>query len=319
MEDPYEILGVKRTATEKEIRSAYRKLAKTHHPDLNPGKPEAAERFKTISAANALLSDADKRARFDRGEIDATGAERPQERQFYRDFGETAGGAKYRAGSPFDSEDLEGIFAQAFGGQGFGGQGFGGQGFGGQGRAGRGFAAKGPDAQYSLTVDFLDAANGAVRRLTLPDGRTLDVTIPEGLQDGQVLRLKGQGMPGFGGGPAGDALIEVRVTPHPLFRRDGDDIVLDLPVTLKEAVLGAKVQVATLKGPVTLTIPPHSTTGTRLRLKNRGIAGGHQFVDLKVALPTGEEPELSAFLETWTPRHPFDPRLHHPSQGGEPS
>ena len=301
MEDPYKILGVERTATEKEIRSAYRKLAKAHHPDLNPGKPEAAERFKIISAANALVSDPEKRARFDRGEIDATGAEKPPERPFYRDFHETPGGGKYRSEPQFDAEDFEGIFAQAFG---QGGRGFGGQGFGG----GRGFAGKGPDARYALTVDFLDAANGAVRRLNLPDGRTLDVTIPEGFQDGQVLRLKGQGMPGFGGGPAGDALIEVRVTPHPLFRRDGNDIVLDLPVTLKEAVLGAKVEVTTLKGLVTLTVPPHSTTGTRLRLKGRGIAGGHQYVDLKVALPTVEEPELAAFLESWTPRHPVDPR-----------
>jgi DnaJ-class molecular chaperone len=173
----------------------------------------------------------------------------------------------------------------------------------------RDFAVRGADARYHLDVDFLEAAKGGVKRLTLPDGKTLDVTIPAGLRDGQMLRLKGKGMPGMGANaPAGDAFIEVGVRPHPFFRRDGNDIVVELPVTLKEAVLGAKVEAPTLEGKVSLTIPAHSTSGARLRLKGRGIAGGHLFVELKVVLPKMDEPELDAFLKTWAPRHEFDPR-----------
>lgn len=291
MDDPYAILGVAKTATEDEIRAAYRKLAKQHHPDLNPGKPEAEERFKAISSAHALLSDPDKRARFDRGEIDASGAERPPERRYYRDFGQGGEQQKYYSDSGFDPEDLASIFGQAFGGRGE-----------------RGFSARGRDARYALTVDLLDAANGATRRLTLPDGRTLDVNIPAGIQDGQVLRLAGQGGQGLGGGPAGDALIEIAIAPHPLFQREGNDIVVELPVSLQEAVLGAKVPVPTIKGTVNLQIPAHSSSGARLRLKGRGIAGGHQYVKLKIVLPTEPEPELEEFLRGWTPRHPFDPR-----------
>jgi DnaJ-class molecular chaperone len=291
MKDPYETLGVEHSATEADIRKAYRKLAKLHHPDLNPGKAQAEERFKAISAAYALLSDPEQRGRFDRGEIDASGAEKPAARQFYRDFADAAGSDKYRPEAAFDPDDLANIFGQAF-----------------DRRGGRGFASRGADAHYALSVDFMAAANGAVRRLTLPDGRTLDVTIPAGLQNGQVLRLQGQGMPGFGEGPPGDALIEVEVLPHPLFRRQGNDVLLEVPVTLKEAVLGAKIEVPTIKGPVSLTIPANATSGTRLRLKGRGFAGGHQYVDLKVMLPTQAEPELAAFLESWTPQHPFEPR-----------
>lgn len=291
MDDPYKVLGVERNATQAAIRAAYRKLAKRYHPDLNPGKPEAEERFKAINSAYDLLSDPDKRARFDRGEIDASGAERPPERPFYRDFGDAADRAKYRSEAAFSPDDLESVFGELF-----------------RERRSRGFHVRGADAHYALTVGFLEAANGTVRRLALPDGRTLDVTIPAGLKDGQVLRLKGQGMPGLGDGPPGDALIEVAVTPHPLFRREGNDVVMELPVTLKEAVLGAKVEVPTIKGPVSLKIPPNSNSGTRLRLKGRGIAGGNQRVELKIVLPPHAEPELAAFLERWTPRHPFDPR-----------
>ena len=296
MDDPYEILGVARTATSDQIRTAYRKLAKKHHPDLNPGKREAEDKFKAISSAYALLSDEDKRGRFDRGEIDASGAEKQPERKFYRDFGEDAGRAKYRPETDggFDMDDLSGIFEELLRQRGAGPE---------------GFAMRGADARYQLSVDFLDAANGAVRRLTLPDGATLDVTIPAGLRDGQVLRLKGKGMPGRGkNAPPGDALIEVSVRPHKLFRRDGNDVIVELPVTIKEAVLGAKVDAPTLQGTVALTIPPRSTSGTRLRLKGRGIAGGHQYVELKLVTPKAEEPELEAFLKEWTPRHDFDPR-----------
>jgi DnaJ-class molecular chaperone len=296
MKDPYEVLGVEKTASEAAIRAAYRKLAKRHHPDLNPGKPEAAERFKEINAANDILSDAEKRGRYDRGEIDASGNEVPPEHPFYRDFGDAPGREKYYGN--IDPEDLDSIFAHAFAG--------GGAQRGGTG--GRRFSARGSDAHYTLTVSFLDAANGTTRRITLPDGRTLDVRIPGGVRDGHILRLKGQGMPGLGDGPPGDALVEIVVAPHPLFRRDGDDIIIEVPVTIQEAVLGATLEVPTIKGKVRLTIPPNSGTGTRLRLRGRGIGEGHQFVQLHVVLPPSDEPELAAFLKTWQPLHPFNPR-----------
>ncbi|MGA9868459.1 MAG: J domain-containing protein [Acetobacteraceae bacterium] len=291
--DPYETLGVKRDADETAIRAAYRKLAKRFHPDLNPGKPEAAERFKQINAANDILSDSDKRARFDRGEIDAQGNETPRQPS-WRDYADAPGRQKYRAsGQEFDPADLEDILGAAFARG---------------GARGRGFAMRGADAQYTLTIGFLDATNGTTRRVTPPDGRTLDVHIPPGVHDGHILRLKGQGYPGQGDAPAGDALVEVTVVPHPFFRRDSNDVVLDLPITVREAVLGAALEVPTIKGKVRLTIPPGSGTGTRLRLRGRGVNGGHQYVVLRVVLPPGEEPELAAFMKTWEPRHAVDPR-----------
>ena len=291
--DPYEVLGVKRDADEAAIRAAYRKLAKRHHPDLNPGNNEAAERFKDINAANDILSDPEKRGRFDRGEIDAAGNETPRG-PTWRDFAEAAGREKYQGQSGFSPDDLSDILGAAFGARG--------------GARGGGFAMRGADAQYTLTVGFVDAANGTTRRVTLPDGRTLDVRIPPGVRDGHILRLKGQGYPGHGDGPAGDALVEVAVAPHGFFRREGDDIVLDLPVTLQEAVLGTSLEVPTIKGRVRLTIPPGSGTGTRLRLRGRGVHHGHQYVDLRVVMPPGDEPELASFLKTWRPTHAVDPR-----------
>jgi DnaJ-class molecular chaperone len=290
MKDPYEILGVQPSDSDAAIRAAYRKLAKRHHPDLNPGKPEAAERFKEISSAYDLLSDADKRAKFDRGEIDAEGHELHPERQFYRDFRDAPGHERYQTAGGFTQDDIESFFSQAFG-------------------AGHGnVKARGSDAHYGLTLGFVDAANGTSRRVSLPGGRSLDVRIPPGTEDGHVLRLKGQGLPGLGGGPPGDALIEIAVAPHPFLRREGDDVIIELPVTVQEAVLGATLEVPTIKGKVRLTVPPGSGTGTRLRLRGRGIRQGHQFVDLRVVLPPGDEPELAAFLKDWKPRKAFDPR-----------
>lgn len=302
-EDPYKILGVKSEASQDEIRRAYRKLAKKHHPDLNPGKKEAEARFKEITAAYDLLSDPEKRARFDRGEIDASGAERP-DRSFYRRYAEGAQGAKYQTEGGGFGEDFGDIFTDLFG----------------QGRRrragfgeGPGIRLRGADRSFALTVDFLDAARGARKRLDLGPGHSLEVTIPPGIRDGQILRLQGQGEPGIGGGPPGDALIEVHVEPHPFFRREGDDIHLEVPVTLAEAVLGAKITVPTIGGPVSMTVPKGSDTGSVLRLRGRGIAApsgrqGDQLVTLKIVLGGKPDAELEAFLRDWGPRHSYNPR-----------
>ncbi len=294
MRDPYETLGVARTASADEIKKAYRQLAKKLHPDLNPGNAKAAAQFKEVSAANDLLSDPDKRARFDRGEIDASGAE-VRRRPSYRNYAESPGGAKYAGG--VDPED---IFEEFFSGRPRGSQrssGF-----------TRGFKARGADVAYEMKVDFLDAATGAKRRLTLPDGKTLDVTIPPGSYDGQQLRLKGQGTTGLGGGPSGDAYIQIEVSAHPYFKRDGADIHLDLPVTLAEAVTGARIPVPTIDGAVTMTIPKGSNTGTTLRLKGKGVPDrqgsgrGDQYVHLTVVLPEKLDSELERFVEGWSGR-----------------
>jgi DnaJ-class molecular chaperone len=298
---PYEVLGLKPGASADEIRKAYRKLAKEFHPDLNPGKPAAEARFKAVTAANDILSDPEKRARYDRGEIDESGAERP--RYSYRPHAEGAQGWKYQPDGEMNAADLEDILSMFGGGRG---------GMGARGGRGEGFAMPGGDRLYTLTVDFVEAAAGAKKRLSLSPDASLDVTIPPGLDEGQVLRLKGKGGEGVGGAPAGDALIEVHVAPHPYFRRDGDNILLDLPVTVAEAVLGARVTVPTVTGPVAMTIPKGSDTGTQLRLRGKGIqrrgALGDQIVSLKVVIGDSGDPELAAFLETWAQKHKTDPR-----------
>ncbi len=304
MRSPYEILGVPPTASADEIRTAYRKLAKKYHPDLNPGNKEAEQHFKEIGAANDILSDPDKRARFDRGEIDATGAERPN-RPFYRDFAEGAGGARYQPQDAMHPEDMEDLFANFFGWRGDGA---------GPGPGGAPFRMRGGDRHYNLVIDFLEAVNGATKRITLPDGATLDVTIPPGLDDGQILRLRGKGAPGLGGGPPGDALVEVHAAPHPHFRRAGRDIHITLPLTLAEAVLGARIEVPTVRGPVAMTVPAHSDTGKVLRLRGRGVPAhgrepaGDQYVTLEVTIGPEQDAALEAFLKDWAPQHPYDPR-----------
>src|SRR3954447_3805829 len=305
-ETPYEVLGVKPNASADEIRKAYRKLAKQFHTDLNPAKPAAEARFKAVSAAHELLSDPEKRARYDRGEIDENGAERP--RHSYRPHAEGAQGWKYRPEGEMDVGDLDDLF-EMFGRGGPGGARRGTR----AGRGGEGFSMPGPDRNYSLTIDFVEAATGGKQRLALSPDEWLDVTIPPGIEEGQILRLKGKGGPGFGGGPAGDALIEVHIAPHPFFRREGDDIHLELPVSLVEAVLGARVPVPTVTGPVTMTIPKGSDTGTRLRLRGKGIhrrghAAGDQYVTLKVMIGASSDPDLAQFLEDWAKTHPVDPR-----------
>ena len=300
MKDPYETLGVSRSATDKEIKDAFKKLARKFHPDLHPGDKEAEAKFKDISAANDLLRDKEKRQRFDAGEIDASGAERPQER-FYRDFADGPAYASHAAQDGFDSnEELEEFLAKAFAG--------------GAQRTQRTFRARGQDVSYVLPVTFLDAAIGATHTITLPEGRTLQVTVPEGAEDRQMLRLKEQGMPGYGGGPPGDAYVELHIEPHPFFRRKDENIHVEVPVTLREAMLGGRIQVPTIGQPVTVTVPKGSNTGTTLRLRERGIRNrktgqrGHQLITLKVVLPTAEEPELVEFLETWRPKNEQYPR-----------
>jgi DnaJ-class molecular chaperone len=300
MNDPYETLGVPRSATAKEIKEAFKILARKFHPDLHPGDKSAEQKFKEISAANDLLKDKEKRRKFDAGEIDATGAEQPKQR-FYRDFADGPAYASHAAQDGFTSnEDLEEFLAHAFAGRGS--------------QSGATFRARGQDLSYALPIGFLDVANGATRSITLPEGKTLQVTIPEGSKDRQMLRLKGQGAPGFGGGPAGDAFVELHVEPHPFFHRKDDNIHTDVPVTLKEAALGARITVPTISGPVTVTVPKWSNTGTILRLREKGIRNlktgqrGHQLITLKIVLPESEEPKLMEFLETWEPKTQHDPR-----------
>jgi DnaJ-class molecular chaperone len=295
--DPYAALGVSRTATADEIRRAYRKLAKELHPDVRPGDKQAEERFKRATAAFNLLSDPVTKSRFDRGEIDADGNERmafsSRPRQSARAHaGAGAGGA---GGYGQDAFDLGDIFSDLFG-PGFGN--------------GRGYSRmRGRDIRFTLDIDFLDAVNGAKRRVSLAEGRTLDVAIPAGVESGQVLRLKAQGGAGVQGGPAGDALVELNVRPHPFFRREGQDIHMDLNVSLTEAVEGGRVQAPTPSGPVTLTIPAGSNTGKTLRLKGKGVAGqGDQFVRLQVVLPETSDEELKRFVKKWPKRGYVPPR-----------
>lgn len=295
MKDPYEVLGVARAATSDDIRKAYRRLAKKLHPDLNPGDKQAEARFKDVTAANDLLSDPDKRQKFDSGEIDASGGERPRQ-QYYKDFASGGAGSPYENSSGFaDFGDGEDLFAELF-----------------RRQSGQSRRARGADLHYRLPISFLDAVNGATQRLTLPDGGSLDVTIPVGIQEGQTLRLRGKGAPVRGDGEPGDALVEILINPHRFFVRQDDDIHIELPITLSEAVLGARVKTPTPTGAVMLTVPKGSNTGAILRVKGKGVArrGGHgdELVKLKVMLPSEPNAELEAFLSTWSTATSDDPR-----------
>ncbi len=307
MTDPYAVLGVAKTASADEIQKAFRKLAKKYHPDLNPGDKTAEAKFKEIAQANELLSDAEKRRRFDAGEIDASGQEMPP-RGFYRDQAGGPGGKYQRGGGHEAFVDMGDIFSQMFGDRRGGFRSEGGEaGFG-------GFDMGGLPVTYTLAVPFLVAARGGKQRVNLPDGKTLDIDVPEGTTDGQTLRLKGQGMPGSRGQPPGDAYVEIRVLPHAFFEARDNDIHVELPVTVSEAVLGGRVKVPTVGGAVMLNVPPGSNTGTSLRLKGRGLLDrksgqrGDQYVKLKVVLPDKPDDKLKAFLDSWEGGRTYDPR-----------
>jgi len=312
MADPYSTLGVARGASEKDIKSAYRKLAKELHPDRNKDNPKAAERFSEVTRAYDLLSDKDKRARFDRGDIDADG--NPA-----HPFGGGFGGGGFRGaggsrgagpagGRQYSPEDFEGfgtegidlgdIFEGLFGG----GKAAGGAPFGAGARSQRSQPPRrGENKQYRLRVAFVDAATGKDQRITLADGKTIDLKLPQGVEDGTQMRLKGKGLQGPGG--AGDGLVTITIDKHAFFRRDGDDVRLDLPVTLDEAVGGARVKVPTVDGAVMLTIAPGSSTGMVMRLKGKGFqtktgGRGDQLVALEIEIPP-DDAELARRLEGW--------------------
>ena len=302
MVDPYKVLGVNRSASDEEIKRAYRKLAKKLHPDLNPGDKKVESQFKETTAAYDFLSDPDKRRRYDRGEIDESGQPRGPRYSSSRPSGGTQQRRTTRGfgfGVEDDADFSDDLFSDFFGfGKG----------------AGDSIKLKGADVSYQVRVPFLEAVLGTKQRLQLADGKNLEVQLPPGTDTGQTLRLKGQGLPGRGGAPAGDAFIEVTVEPHPVFNRDGNDILVELPITLYEAVLGATLNVPTIDGRVSLKVPAGANSGTQLRLRGKGVqagksgARGDQYVRLVVVLPKEVDPALKAEIEKSARTHPYKVR-----------
>jgi DnaJ-class molecular chaperone len=309
MRDPYTVLGVPRSASEKDIKSAYRKLAKKYHPDQNPEDPAAHGKFAEATHAYDLLNDADKRAQFDRGEIDAEGNPR------FAGFSPGSGAARGGRANPggFSAEDILKEFMSGFGGQPRGGAGrtqagsaqwdpFAGAA---QGRAG----VRGDDIVVTAAVSLEDAHKAASIPVRMPSGKVLSVKLPEKVEEGQQIRLKGQGTPSLLGGEPGDALVTVRFEKSKQFRRDGADLRTDVPITLYEAVLGTKIRVPTLDGPVELNLPAGVDTGKSLRLKGKGLYGdGDLYVNLKVVLPPGGDADLESLMRFWRDQKPYKVR-----------
>jgi DnaJ-class molecular chaperone len=311
--DPYKVLGVSKSASEADIKKAFRTLAKTHHPDKHANDPKAQKKFQEISGAYDILGDKEKRAKFDRGEIDESGNPRgfdPGAHGFQGGpFGGGGGGARdfhFGFGGQDDQSQgfrAEDIFSDLLGG------------LGGRGRRGA-QPRKGESYEIAVTVSFEEAARGGTRRIMLPEGRDVDERIPVGTKDGAQIRLKGQGGPGAAGGPPGDVLLTMSVAAHPYYTREGDNLRMELPITLQEAVLGGKVPVPTLTGTVELTVPPNSNSGATLRLKGKGIPGrgtsgggepaGDLYVKLVVTLPEKGDEALKDFVEKWDKK--YDPR-----------
>jgi DnaJ-class molecular chaperone len=316
MRDPYQVLGVGKGASQADVKKAFRKLAKQHHPDQNPNDPKAKERFAEINAAYEIVGDDKKRAQFDRGEIDAEGKPRhPGFEGFGAGGGPGFGGFRRGRGPGgehfefnFGGGGFEGadIFADLFGGGPRGRR----AGFGG------GHSPREPGADVALEtyIPLETAIHGGTARVLTPNGRTLEVNVPAGIEEGRQIRLRGQGQPGPGGGPAGDALVTVRFEKHGLFRIDGRDLRLDLPIALYEAVLGAKVEAPTLSGKVELNLPPQSNSGRTLRLRGKGLpaAGGKPagdlLVTLRIVLPEGAQTELEELARKMRADAPYNPR-----------
>ena len=317
--DLYQVLGVARDVDAEALRKAYRKLARRHHPDVNPGDEAAEERFKEISQAYDVLSDPVKRRNYDefgevslQGGFDAEQARRAREAfgaRFGGEPGQGAGGFEFRSGEPFEFGDLDDLLGRF----GFGGRG---------GRAGRAAGMRGPDLEATLELDFLEAAKGGEKRLSLQlvgeDGRprtqTLTVRIPPGVGDGGRIRLRGRGAPGRAGAPAGDLWATVRVRPHPVFRREGRDLIVEVPVTIVEAIRGAKIEVPTLEGRATVTVPPGTDSGQKLRLRGKGIldpkggAAGDLYVVIQLRVPRKLDAEAAAALDALAEAGPENPR-----------
>ena len=319
MRDPYEVLGVQRGASAAAIKSAFRKLAKKHHPDANANDPKAAERFAEVNSANEILGDEAKRKQFDRGEIDAEGKPRFQGFPGGGARGASPGGGfeqySFRsggAGGGMGGGGFEDILNSMFGGAAAGGA---------RGRRAGGpqsfefdtstFTAPDLDLSVAMTVSLEESVKGGEKRVRLPSGKELNVKIPAGVTSGQQIRLKGQGDSAPGHRP-GDLLITVTVAPHPFFKIDGNDLRVDLPVTLYEAVLGGKVRVPTLGGAVELSIPKNTSSGRTFRLKGKGLpkagAPGDLFVTTRIILPDGNDAELEALMQKWRDAHPYNPR-----------
>jgi DnaJ-class molecular chaperone len=330
MYDPYSVLGVPRSANDDDIKQAFRALAKRFHPDTPEGSSDKGRRFRDLSIAYEILGNQSKRRSYDRGEIDAHGNPRPgytphpeaqtdeegdvdtitrPEKTNGADVNGESSAAGFRGaferafgvGPAAEKKSrVEDLFAEFFGDR--------------SSPRKRPEPGKGLDTHYDLVITFEEAALGGTRRVKLPDGKRFDVKVPAGVQDGQTIRLRAQGEPGLPGGPAGDALITIAIEPHPYFRREGRDIYLELPITLNEALHGAKVKVPTLQGTVTMAVPPGANAGQQLRLKGKGIPGqglqpsGDEIVTLQIVLPDQADNNLSDIVKRWETAHPYDPR-----------